>query len=243
MRVPVEGLVMLVTIAALGIAAPARADAPAPELMARLATYGANFETMRARASFSVKGRYEELDGDGKTDSVKTMEARVDPDGSGHKLNVGSYMEDGKDKTEEARKDAREREEKQRSEAHGTGGSKKRIRIPILADEQSRYDFNQVEVDQADPSRVRIAFTPKVRGADTIEGSAWVDTRAGTLISAGFKLSKTPIFVDYVRFTVEFGAPGPLGPAISTISIEGKGGIPFFRKHFQARAMLSDYTL
>jgi hypothetical protein len=236
MRAQVLSLAALLAIAATTAPRAALAAAPPAELMERLAGYAVRFETVRTHASYAVSGQYETLDGDGKADCIKKMVARVDPDGETPRLTVVSYTEDGKDKTDEARKDARERAEKQR-----TARDKKRFRIPILAEEQPRYDFDQVQVDAADPTRVRISFTPKVRASDTIEGSAWVDTRTGTLISAGFKLSKTPIFVDFVHFTVQFGQTTELGPAVSTVFVEGKGGILFFRKHFQATAMLSDY--
>jgi hypothetical protein len=115
--------------------------------------------------------------------------------------------------------------------------------MPFHASEQARYDFDVVETDVADPSRVRIAFTPKVTADDTVEGSAWVDTKTGTVVSAGFKLSKPPTFVDYVHITVEFGAPTKLGPAISHVSLSGKGGFLFFRKEFRANATLSGYAI
>ena len=68
--------------------------------------------------------------------------------------------------------------------------------MPIRTDEQSRYVFDQTEVDPKDSSHVRITFVPKEPADDTVEGSAWVDSVTGAPISAGFKLSKTPIFVE-----------------------------------------------
>ena len=69
-----------------------------------------------------------------------------------------------------------------------------------------------------------------------------MDSRTGSLISAGFKLSKTSMFVDYVHFTVEFGETTALGPAVSKIHVEGQGGILFFRKRFRGTARVSDYA-
>jgi hypothetical protein len=166
------------------------------------------------------------------------MEARLDPDGDTPALNVISYTEDGEDKTAQAQADARERRAKRKNDPN-----RKRVRMPLLADEQPRYRFDQVQVDAQDPNRVRIAFTPKERGGDTIEGSAWVDARTGTLISAGFKLTKTPTFVDYVHVTVQFGEPTQLGPAVSTVSVDGEGGLLFIRKRFHLSATLWDYRL
>ena len=86
-------------------------------------------------------------------------------------------------------------------------------------------------------------FVPKVKADDTIEGSAWVDMQAGTVLTAGFKMSKTPMFVDYVHITVEFGASTSLGPAISKIHLDGKGGFLFWNKIFRATATVSDYAI
>ena len=226
--------------AAVLLAAPhaANAAAPAPELMARLAAYGAGFEAMRTHASYTVEGRMETLDRRGKADSVKEMKARVDADGINVRFVVIRYVEDGEDKTADAQKKALKRAEERKA-----GGDQNRFRIPILADEQPRYVFDQVEADARDPAIVRIAFVPKVPQGDTLEGSAWVDSRTGTLISAGFKISKPPIFVDYVHITLEFGAPTSLGPAVSKVVADGNGGVLFFRKRFHVDAMLSDYRL
>lgn len=204
--------------------------------MARLADYAARLDSMRTHASYSVDGHLETLDRGGKPDSLKTMQARVNADGTTAKLDVIRYTEDGEDKTQDARKKARERDQKHKNE-------KRRIRIPILASEQPRYVFDKVEVDPADPSRVKISFVPKAPEEDTIEGSAWVDARTGSFISVGFKLSKTTMFVDYMHFTVEFGESTRLGSAVSTVLVEGQGGILFFRKRFRGTAKVSDYAI
>jgi len=229
-------VVALTALAAVGASQPASAAAPDPALMVRLAEYSARLDSMRTHASYAIEGQLETLDRSGKPDSLKTMKARVDADGTAAKLNVIHYTEDGEDKTEDARKKARERDEKRKKD-------KKRLHIPTLASEQPRYVFDQVEVDTSDPSRVKISFVPKSPEEDTVEGSAWVDSRTGAFISAGFKLSKTSMFVDYVHFTVEFGESTRLGPAVSTVLVEGQGGILFFRKRFRGTAKVSDYTI
>jgi hypothetical protein len=231
----------LATLCVLGLlvaAGPAMADPPSPELMGRLAAFGAHFETLRSRASYTVEGRVETLGDDGRADSIKAVKARVVPEGTNMRITVLSYVEDGQNKTEEAQKNALESAKKHKSEQ-----SKKTFRIPLLAEEQPRYVFNVVEVDRIDESRVRVGFVPKERSDDTIEGSAWVDARSGELISAAFKLSKTPMFVSYVHFTVTFEARTALGPAISSILVDSEAGLPLFRKHYRARATLSDYQL
>lgn len=234
-----RGLVVaLAAVAAVGVSRAASAAPPDPALMIRLAEYSGRLDSMRTHASYAIEGQLETLDRGGKADSLKTMKARVDADGTTAKLNVIQYTEDGEDKTEDARKKARERDEKRKKEK-----DKKRLRIPTLASEQPRYVFDQLEVDAGDPSRVKISFVPKSPEEDTIEGSAWVDARTGSFISAGFKLSKTSMFVDYVHFTVEFGELTCLGPAVSTILVEGQGGILFFRKRFRGTAKVSGYAI
>jgi hypothetical protein len=226
----------LLAMAALAaVPASAEAAAPAPDLMAKLASFGAGFESLRTRASYTIEGQMETLDRDGKADSVKQMKARVEADGINVKFVVLRYVEDGEDKTADAQKQALKRAQERKSE--------KKFRIPVLADEQPRYVFDQVDVDPRDPAVVRIAFTPKVPEDDTIEGSAWVDSRTGALVSAGFKISKPPVFVDYVHVQLEFGAPTSVGPAVSKLVAEGDGGVLFFRKRFHVSATISDYRL
>jgi hypothetical protein len=215
----------------LAFAAP-----PDAELMRKLAVHAARFEEMKTHASYALEGKLERLDGDGKPDQVKEMRARVDADGARAKFNILSYLEDGEDKTEEARTKQREREADKKRD-------KREFKMPFHAGSQARYLFDQVEVDKVDPSRVRISFVPKERAQDTIEGSAWVDAQAGTVLSAGFKLSKTPAFVDYVHITVEFGEATSLGPAVSKVRLAGGGGFLFFHKRFRAEATMREYRI
>lgn len=226
----------LLALAVVSLPREARAQTPDADLMKRLAVHAAHFESMRTRASYTIEGRMENVDGNGNANVIKELKAHVDADGTIAKVTVERYTEDGEDKTDEARKKARDRERKPAT-------AKPKFRMPVLIEEQPRYVFDQVEVDGADPSRVRIAFAPKVKDDDTIEGSAWVDTKTGTLISAGFKLSKTSMFIDHVNVTVEFGAPTALGPAPSKVVMDGEGGVLFFRKRFRGSMTVSQYTI
>ncbi len=213
--------------------APARA-APSQDLLARLAVHAAHFETMRTHASFAVEGRLDGVDGDGKTDSVKEMKARVDADGKTVVFKILKYVEDGEDKTAEAQQKQRDRKK---------DAKRPEIRMPFHMLEQPRYVFDQIAVDPTRPTLVRIGFVPKVPAENTIQGSAWVDTVTGTVLSAELKLSKTPMFVDYVLFSVEFGAQTSLGPAISRATMEGKGGFLFVQKRFRGVATLSQHRI
>lgn len=231
-------------LAAFGVASAftvaARAEPPSPELMTRLAASAASFEQLVRRAEYALDGRMEDVDGDGHPRSTTEMRARVEPDGDFPRMVIERYVEDGEDKTGKAQEDARERADKRRRDPDR---AKKRLRMPTLADEQSRYSFDVVEVDRADASRIKLSFVPLVRDERAIEGTAWIDTRRAAVLSAGFKLVKTSMFVRYVHVTVVFGADTPLGPAVSRVDFEGEGGVLFLHKHFRGSATLSGYRL
>jgi hypothetical protein len=233
-----RGAALGATAAVLLASASAAAQPPSPDLMSRLAANAARFVAMKNRASYSIDGRMTMLDRKGNPDSVKEMSARVDADGHDSKFIVIRYVEDGEDKTADAQEEARKKAQQRKKER-----DKKRLPIPILASEQPNYIFDQTEVDPAVPTHVKISFVPKAPDEDTIEGSAWVDTESANLISVGFKMSRPPMFVDYVHVTLEFGAPTALGPAISRVVADGDGGILFFyRRRFHATATLSNYS-
>lgn len=225
-------------LALLTGARPALAKPVSPELLGRLATYAQAFEEQRKRASYHLDGKLEVLDGDGKVTETKELAARVDATGGDPKLVVLKYTEDGEDKTSDAVKEAAENAAKHRRKK----ASGKELKLPILATQQARYGFDELERSE-DGARLRIQFTPLAPAEDTVEGSAWVDVAAGTVLSASFRLSKTSLFVHYVHFTVEFSAQTSLGPAASTVTVDGEGGILFFRRRFRGAATLSAYSI
>jgi hypothetical protein len=237
-RFATVGFAVSVGLAACLAPSSAHAAPPAADLMSRLAVHAASFESMRTRASYAIDGKLEHLDSDGKVDSTDHLEARVVADGKKAEIIVMKFLEGNEDKTEEAQEKARERNAAPEAEKE-----KKRTHMPFLASEQRRYAFDQVQSDPADPTHVRITFVPHVKDETVVEGSAWVDTKTGTVMSAGFKMSKTGMFVDYVHVTVEFGATTPLGPAVSKVTLEGKGSFLFIKKRFRAAATVSRYRI
>ena len=211
--------------------------------MARLAVHAAAFETLKKHASYVIGGMLQTIAANDVTDSTRTMRARVSANGNHTHVDVLSYTENGEDKTDEARNKTAESEKKREADSKSVKPKKRDLRMPFLQSEQARYVFDQVEVDAVDPTRVRITFVPKETDDDTIEGSAWVDTKTGTVVSAGFKLSRAPTFIDYVHITIEFGLPTKLGPAPSKASVTGKGSVLFFSKRFRGEATFSDYQV
>jgi len=231
-------LAMAMAIATLFVPHAACADVPAPELMAKLAEHAAAFEQMRNHASFSIAAHLDELDGDGAVTSTKSGTARVEADGNATHVIVRNYVEDGKDKTGDAQKEQREYDRKRARRSDD-----ELLHMPFLERERGKYVFDEVEHDPANPARVRISFVPRQATTHSLEGSAWVDTSTGRVVSAGFKMSRTPMFVDFIHVTVEFAAQTTLGPAVSKVTFDGGGGIWFFHKHFVGNATLSDYRI
>jgi hypothetical protein len=155
--------------------------------------------------------------------------------------NVIRYTENGKDKTADAQKRATERRAKRLGDPEKQAEERKKdLKLPFHANEQSRYVFSVVERDAAQPSHVRIAFSPKSPAENAIKGSAWVDENELEVLSIGFSFSKNPIFVDHVDIRIVFGLPTELGRAPSTLSFDGRGGFLFIRKHYRGTATLSD---
>lgn len=241
MRRTLAPLCLATVLLGATVARKAAAEAPSPELMAKLAAHADRFERMRSSASYSIVGRMEQVDGEGKASTTKEMVARVEPNGLFPQFIVDRYLEDGEDKTDEAREEANERAEARKRDP--AKYKKKEIRIPTLASEQPRYVFDVVEVDKTVPSRVKLSFTPRERDERTIEGTAWIDTAQGTVLSAGFKLARTSMFVNFVHVKVVFGENTPLGPAVSKVEFEGEGGLLFIRKHVRGSATLSRYRV
>ncbi|MDB4934383.1 MAG: hypothetical protein JWP87_1355 [Labilithrix sp.] len=240
----------------LGAPDISRADAPAesalapasssvvPEaLMAGLAQHAARFEEMKRRGAFTMTGRMEEVDGDGKASDTKEIQLRSTPTPApmDRITNVIRYTENGKDKTADAQKRATERRAKRLGDPEKQAEEKKKdLKLPFLAPEQARYVFSVAERDPADASRVRIAFHPKTPAENAIKGSAWVDEKEREVLSVGFSLSKNPTFVDHVEITIVFGLPTELGRAPSKLSFDGRGGFLFIRKHYRGTATLSE---
>jgi hypothetical protein len=219
----------------LALPRPAAAQPPDPDLLERLSHHVKAFDEMGRHASLKLETLTEELDGSGKVSSTETRESRVEADGKRAHEIVEHAVKDGRDVTAEEQEKVKKHEEEAASKKKEEGEG---LSFPFASD---AYVYDQVGMDAADPLRVEISFTPKSATRHTLEGRVWVDTAKGTILSGGAKLSKPPAFVDWVHFTVELGAKTPLGPAISHLTFEVKGGLLFIRKHIRGDIKMSDY--
>jgi hypothetical protein len=215
----------------------ASAQPPDAGLLARLAKQSDGFGALYKRATFKMQEVLDELDGDGKVASHKVAGSHVVVQGDASHEIVDRCTKDGEDCAAKEQEEVREHEAKKKDDSE-------KLRSPFDAAEQPNYVFDQREVDKADASRVKIAFTPKSPDKHSVEGAAWVDTNTGAVISASVRMVKTPTFVDWVHVVVELGATTPLGPALSRMTIEGQGGFLFIiHKHFRVEITFSDYHL
>ncbi|WP_394830338.1 hypothetical protein LVJ94_27905 [Pendulispora rubella] len=229
-----SALALTLTGLALSLPAELQADEPAPrpvpaELLAKLAGTSAQFEAMMGKASFTVTGHMDDKEGT----------ARVTMQGERAKVEILKYIEDGQDKTEEAKQKAAERAREPRK----ARSSRDEVHMPFLAGEQAKYDFWVGDVDARDPTHLRVFFHAKVPAENLMNGSAWVDAPSGDLLTASVTASKTPAFIDYVRAKFEFGERTSMGPAISKLSFDTAGGFLFVRKHYQGSATFTSYEL
>ncbi|HRG96250.1 MAG TPA: hypothetical protein PLR99_08385, partial [Polyangiaceae bacterium] len=190
-------------------------------------------EQRKRRGAFTLDGKLEQLDGDGKVSETKELRVRVTarPAPATPRSEIMRYLENGADKTAEARERA--------ASASPKRGKRRDLKLPFLASEQPRYTFAITERHPTFPSRVRVAFTPLLPAEDALKGSAWVETTTGALLSLGFSLSRNPTFIDHVEVQIAFGLDTPLGRAPSEISFEARGRFLFFHKHLRGHATVS----
>lgn len=217
----------------------ASADSDAlPALLPKLSDWSARFESRLAHAAFTMSGNTEEVDGDGDAFNRKEGVVRIITRGSRAHVEVLRYSEGGVDKT----RDTRERvAEQERDRARQPRSPDEELHMPFLSAEQPKYRFRIGEADPRAPRRIRVYFTAKHPAKNLGNGSAWVDAQTGDLLSLRVSPSKTSMFVDYINVTLEFGEDTPIGPAISRIRFEARGGFLFFRKEIRGGAVISEY--
>ncbi len=239
----------LVLVVALALSTPAVALAEGPKaphasavpelapLLVRLGGHGERLEEMKKRGSYTLSGRIERLDGDGAVDNWKTLILRIVASGaSTPKSEVVRYVEDGEDKTADAKvraaKSAKKKVDKKRE-----------FKVPFLPSEQPKYDFRVLGRDARFPGRVKVGFAAKTPAEDVWNGSAWVNEKEGEIESMGFTFSQNPSFVDEATATLVFGNHTELGRAPSQLDFEAKGGFLFIRRHYRGHASLTNAAL
>jgi hypothetical protein len=224
-------IAFLVVALAVVLSRPAAAQPPDPALLERLSHHAEALRQVEKVASYREETLMEQIDGDGKVGSSETRVSRIVNDGKTTHPVLERCVRDGQDVT------AEERQKKGDS-------TEINIKFPDFTSSATDYTYDQIDVDPADPTRVKFSFTPKKPNKETIEGTLWVDTASGTVLTVGAKLSKPPMFVDWAHFTVEFGAKTPLGPMMSRLTFEANASFWFLHlQHVRGEIKMSDYRL
>lgn len=198
-------------------------------VLGRLEEYAERFEQMEKRGSFLLRGRMEELNGDGGVNATKELVVRVTATPSERITEVIRYIEDGADKTSEAREKSGKKD-----------AAKKKLKLPFLRSERGRYEFRVLERRAKAPHQMRVEFKPREASETTLVGSAWVDGVTGEVLTMSFSPSKTPIFIDHIHVQVRFDNLTSLGRAPSRITFDARGGVLVFKKHYRGSATLTD---
>lgn len=227
--------------AVLFVPALARADMIESALAAHAATgqldatldkleqHAAQFEKMKRRASYTLTGKMERVDGSGNVAETKEMTVKV----NGMAAEVVRYVEDGLDKTADERA-------KRGGNGRMSTGRISRMRLPFLASERPRYAFRIKEIDAKYPYRLLLEFSPKTPADDTALGTAWVDARAGEVLTIRFSPSKKPRFVDDIDIAIHFDSQTAMGRAPSKVTFDASGGFLFVRKRYRGTATISN---
>lgn len=202
-------------------------------LLGRLELHAEGLHQMEKRGSFLLSGKMDELGGNGSVSGTKELVVKVTARPTARVTEILKYLEDGVDKTEEARAKQKRREAE-------PDDPKKRFMLPFSRLAKDRYRFELAERNLKNPSRVRVRFIPLERAENTYTGSAWVDQERGEILTMILSPTKTPMFVDKIELSVVFENQTSLGRAPSEISFEARGSLLFFKKRYRGSATLTE---
>jgi hypothetical protein len=189
-----------------------------------------------------MASRVEELDKEGKVQHTQLVTLRLTVAKGAQRGEVLSASRDGQDVTEDEKKAQAERQAKADQDPKGRMGQRQQLTLPFAADAQPSYAFEVLGPDQHNPAYQRIAFSPRgKKSKDLWVGEAVVDPEAGQVKWLKQRPSELPAFVEHIDMVLEFYASTSEGSAISTVHMDGEGGLPFFKKKFRSVITFKDY--
>ena len=223
------------------------APLPAQDLPALLEGLASHQEAVRPvyDAGYTMTARTEELDKTGRAESTMETVERVTNVNGKRERELVRAVRDGKDVTEEQRR--RRAERKAAAEKDGEGsGSRGNLTLtvfnPFAREEQAKYRFTLAGPDPAVPGSVRIRFEPKGAPSDkSYSGEAVVDSAGQAPVRIRYRPSVIKKPIQKIAFELLFAAPSARGPVLSSLSIEGEGGVLFIKKRFRSKTTFSDY--
>lgn len=216
---------------------------PSPDLMKKLADHDARLLRLYKEGGVTMTSRVEELDRGGKVQHTQTVTLRLTVQDGAQRAEVLNAARDGKDVTEDERKEQAAKQARAEEDPKGKMGQRRQLTLPFAAEAQPSYAFQVLGPDANDPALQRIAFGPRgKKSKDLWVGEAVVDPQKGEVRWLKQRPSDLPAFVDRIDMVLEFGAATSEGPAVSTVHMDGEGGLPFFKKRFQSVVTFKDYA-
>ena len=203
-------LIAFVLFCSCAVLVPRRAQAqpPDPTRSTAVVTRGGPNRIL-AEASFKAEELVQELVSDGKVTETTTKSSHVEWDGHARYTIVDRATKNGVDITaEEQQKVQRGRTEGHRQgKGRGCRASHSISSVPSSPSSRLRADRGPCQ-SEPHPHLLCVQGSRKAPRS----GRAWIDAPSGTVLSAAAKLSKNPIFVDWLEMTMELGEKTPLGP-------------------------------
>ncbi len=224
------------------LADPAAPQPVPDDLLKKLADRNARLTRLYKEGAVTMTSQVEELDKEGKVQKSQTVVLRLSQkDGKSH-AEVLKASRDGKDVTEDERKEQAAKQARADEDPKGGKDQKMAMTLPFDAALQPQYRFQLLGPDARNPSLSRLGFGPRGKPSkDVWVGEAVVDPSSGEVRWLKQRPSDLPAFVDRLEMVIDFGAVTSEGPAVSTLRMEGEGGLPFFKKKFRVLSTFSDY--
>jgi len=225
------------------LSAAALAAEPSPELMKRLADWADRTDPSAVATAVTLGTVSHERGTDGSLRHTDESVMRMTQGPDGRPISeVISARRDGKDATEEARKQAEARAKSQKaSEKEGRG--LRGAPTPFTSADQPKYVFELLPPFPDDPAMLHLGFRPRQPGKRLFAGDAKVDPEKGAAVWMQQRSSELPPFVDEFSMELDFRAPSAHGPLLSAMRMKGMGGLPLFKKRFDVEIRFSDYQL
>jgi len=216
---------------------------PSPDLMKKLADNDARLLRLYKEGAVTMTSRVEELDKGGKVQHTQTVSMRLLVKDGAQRAEVLSAARDGQDVTADERKEQAARQAKADEDPKGKMGQRQQLTLPFAAEAQPGYTFQLLGPDANNPAFQRVSFSPRgKKSKDLWVGEAVVDPQSGEVRWLKQRPSELPAFVDRIDMVLDFSAATPDGAAVSTVQMEGEGGLPLFKKRFRSVVTFKDYV-
>ncbi|MBI5547520.1 MAG: hypothetical protein HY901_26860 [Deltaproteobacteria bacterium] len=216
----------------------ARAEAPPPELLKKLAEQDARVTQLMKEGAYTLTTKTEHLDRAGKVESVEHRIVKSKLVDGQQRQELVQATKDGKDISAEVRKKLEERQKKRDS-----GGEKGfSFESPFAKELQASYRFTLGQ--PVGPLLAKVLFEPvEPKTPAVVAGEAVVDLEAGEVVSMSFAPTKPPPHADRVDLKVEF-TPCALigGRVLSKMHVDGEGSLLFIRHRVVSTTVLSDFS-